>query len=1218
MRNNFKKRKGLFRHFVLMAIFCGLMTPISLSAQKIDLSMKNVTVQEAISALNKSENYSIILNADEVDLNKRISVSAKDASINEVLDQVFAGQEVSYVIEGRRISVTKKQVQPQPQVVAQQQSTIVKGTVVDNYGEPLIGAGVLVKGTTKGGITNLDGHFEVSGVTYPVTIVASFIGYSDQEVVLNSPSDSPCMIILSSDQNYLDEVVVVGYGTQKKVNLTGAVGVVDGKELQMRPVNSAAQALQGADPSLLLTSRTGSIEGSNYNVSIRGSVSLNSGSPLILIDGIEGSLGQVNPNDIESISVLKDASACAIYGAKASAGVVLINTKSGSAGEAKITYNGRVSLSDNTTSTDFITSSYDHVTLTNEFYEAFKGYGAWTFTDDQIQMMKDRRYDVTEHPDRPWVIPDETGTYQYVYLGNFDWYDFLFKRIRPETEHNVSVRGGTDKVTYYVSGRYLYKEGIFNNLAEDIYNSFSLRSKIDAKVTKWLTYSNSLSFERMLYDYGGYWEHDGTAGNNSTGIMFNLTQNVGPMFTPWNPDGTINMYPGYMADATSPIFSGRGGVFTDGRNSNKRTYNYLTMTNRFTFDIVKGLKFITDYTYRRRDNLESYRSLPTANAYDNINKRLYINPDTSITQHGVFTNGSIYDFYKESRYYQDGHILNAFFSYDNSFGNHNVAATLGANFDDYTGSTLSITQNGGLSESLAFIGLLNNEDGTNNINAANQSFSSYRTLGFFARVNYDYMGKYLVELSGRYDGSSRFPVKQRWGFFPSASAGWRISEESFFAPLKSWWNMAKIRFSYGSLGNQQVSNYYYWDSIKTGRLNYLLNGTSYATYAHSTVPVSSDLTWETVITQNLGLDLGFFNNRLNLTADFYIRDTKNMLTEAMTLPAVYGSAAPKTNAADLRTKGYELSVSWRDGFKLAGKPFSYGVAATLGDYKTVITKYENPTKLLSDHYVGKVLGDIWGYTTGGLFSTDEEAAAYAALVDDKNANKGVYAGKAPYNVLMAGDIKFLDLPTVDTDGDGIPDAGDGVINTGDNTFDNPGDRRIIGNTRPRYNYSFRGDLQWYGIDLQIFFQGVGKVSWMPHANSIYFWNMYSYHRPTFIPKNFEEKTWSTEEGADNSKVVFPRRRGRIASSGNLVTSDYWLQNAAYIRLKNLTLGYTLPLKTKAVDKVRFYFSGENLWYWSPIKKWSDMIDPEIATSSANADCIYPYSRTFSFGVDITF
>ncbi len=1203
MKENFLHRP--FRLVAWLFFALALFMPTQGWAQ-ISQKFERVTVKEAVAMLNRLENYSVVIQSEGIDMGRTVNFTVRNASIEDVLDKIFAGQQVSYAISGKNVSVVKKTVQAQSQPLGGPvKKASVKGVVKDSNGELLMGAGVLVKGTTLGTITDMDGNFEISDVTYPVTLTVSFIGMSDQEITLENPAESPCSIALAEDNNFLDEVVVVGYGTQKKVNLTGAVGIVEGKDLEMRPVNSAAQALQGADPSLLLTTGSGSIEGSEYSVSIRGSVSLNSGSPLILVDGVEGSLSQVNPNDIESISVLKDASSCAIYGAKASAGVILINTKNGAEGEAKITYSGRVSLSQNTTSTDFITSSYDHVTLCNEFYDYFKGYGAWTFTDEQIQMMYDRRNDVTEHPERPWVIPDETGTYSYVYLGNFDWYDFIFKRNRPETEHNISVRGGTDKVKYYVSGRYLYKEGLFNNAAEDIYNSFSLRSKVDAKITNWLTYSNALSFERMLFDYGGFWEQDGSTGLMSSGIMFNLTQNVGPMFTPWNPDGTVNMYPGYMADATSPIFSGRGGVFTDGRNHNKRTRNYITMTNRFTFDIVKGLKFIADYTYRRRDNVESYRSLPTANSYDNINKGMYINPDSSLPI-GAFTNGSVYDFYRENRYYQDGHIINGFFSYNGSFGDHNVSATLGGNFDDYKGSTLSVQQKGSLSDALSFIGLMTNEAGTNNIERATQSIASYRTLGFFARANYDYKGKYLLELSGRYDGSSRFPVNHRWGFFPSASVGWRLSEEPFFEPLKGWWNMAKIRASYGSLGNQQVSNYYYWDTISTGNLSYILNGTSKASYAHGTVPVSSDITWETVITQNIGVDLGFLSNRLTATADFFIRDTKDMLTKAMTLPSVYGSAAPKTNAADLRTTGYEISLSWKDSFKLAGQPFNYAVSASLGDNKTVITKYDNETKLLSDHYVGKVLGDIWGYTTGGLFESDEAAAEYAALVNDKNANKGVYACKAPYNHLMAGDIKYLDLD------------GTGVIDNGDNTLANPGDRRIIGNSIPRYSYSFRGDFNWYGIDFSMFFQGVGKVNWMPSASSIYFWNTYSYHRPTFIPKDFEEKCWSSEEGADNSNVLFPRRRGRMSNSSNLVTSDYWLQDASYIRLKNLTVGYTLPLKTKALEKVRFYFSGENLWYWSPMKKWTSVIDPEIATTSAADDCMYPYSKVFSFGVEVTF
>ena len=725
---------------------------------------------------------------------------------------------------------------------------------------------------------------------------------------------------------------------------------------------------------------------------------------------------------------------------------------------------------------------------------------------------------------------------------------------------------------------------------------------MDVKMTKWLNYSNNISFERTDYSYGGFWEIDGSDNLASNGILYDLMRNVGPNIVPYNPDGTINIQSGYMADATSPLFSGRGGVFMDGRNHNKVVNNYLTITNRFTANIVKGLQFIADYTYRRRDQNKEYRSLPSANCYDNANKRMYKGADPSVPQ-GQFTNGSVYDFYQENRYYQDGHVINAFFKYNGTFGNdHNLSATVGGNFDDYRSSSLLNKQKGSLSESLGYINMANGE-----IIKASESNSAYRTLGFFGRVNYDWKGRYLLELSGRFDGSSRFHANHRWGFFPSASAGWRISEEPFWKILKNAVNNAKVRLSYGTLGNQQVSNYYYWDTISTGLLNYTFDGSTKVGYAQSSAPVSSNLTWETVVSKNLGFDLGFLKGRLNLTADFYIRDTKNMLTKARTLPYVYGETAPKENAADLRTKGYEISLGWKDTFKLASKPFSYGITATLGDYQTHITKFENESKLLSEHYVGQRLGDIWGYVSDGLFATDEEAAAYEAAIDSKGTvHKGVFACKAPYNHLMAGDIRFKDLD------------GNGKIDSGKNTLDNSGDRRVIGNKLPRYTYSFKGDFNWMGIDLSFFFQGVGKINWMPSSGCLYFYGPYAFERPSFITKDFNSLCWSSEEGADNSKVVFPRKRGNLVKGSTLVNSDYFLQNAAYLRLKNLTLGYTLPIKAKAIERARVYFSGENLFYISPLRKACKTIDPEVATTSATNDSMYPYSRTFSIGVDITF
>ncbi len=1076
----------------------------------------------------------------------------------------------------------------------------VNGSVVDKYGEPLIGASIVDK-SGKYALTDNDGNFTLSGINFPATVTVSFIGFDDKVFTINGTEASPITLTMDTENTMLEETVVVGYGTQKKVNLTGAVSVIDGKDLNARPVTNTAMAIQGADPSLVLTQGSGSLDGGSYSFNIRGKLSLNSGSPLVLVDGVEGTLAQVNPNDIESVSVLKDASACAIYGTKASAGVILITTKSGQSGEAKITYNGRYSISQNTTSTDFITDGYDYVTLCNDFYSVNKGHNAFTYSDEQMEMLRERHGDVTENPARAWVIPDDTGVNTYVYLANYDWYSFLFKRTRPETEHNVTVRGGSDKVKYYASVRYLYREGVFNGNASDALNNISLRGKVDAKMTSWLDFSTNVSLLRSNYKWGGYMEMDGSTDLNSQGIMWNLTQNVSPTYVPFNPDGTVVMVPDFMADATSPLMSGRAGAFLSNVNHNENKNNYWTWTNRLTAHIAKWLDFNVDYSYRRRDRQSTNRMNPTPNSYDNHNKRMYVGNGLS---GGYFSNGSIYDYFREYNYYQDGNVANAWFNFHNTFGkNHNVSATLGANFDDYYSRSVTLEQKGSLSDKLSYINLTDGE-----IQKAIDAVSAYRTLGFFGRLNYDFAGRYLFEVSGRYDGSSRFPEGQRWAFFPSFSAGWRVSEEPFWAPIKPVVSNFKIRASYGTLGNQQVDNYYYWDTISTGTLGgYTFDGLAKAGYANASSPKSSNLTWETVVSKNLGLDLGFLRNRLTITADFFIRDTKNMLTKAMTLPDVYGETAPKENAADLQTRGYEIALSWKDNFKLAGKPFYYGVSASLGDFRTWITRFDNPDKLLSDNYVGKELGEIWGYTTDGLFATDEEAAEYEATYNSSIVNKGIFDAVAPYNHLMAGDIKYHNLDD------------DPAINTATNTLDDPGDRAVIGNSRPRYNYSFKGDLSWAGLDISVFFQGVGKMDWMPSSYCSYFWGPYAYQRPTFIPKNFRDNCWSAEPGADNSKAFFPRQRGLIAGSSNLVTSDYWLQNAAYLRLKNLTIGYTLPLpKNKVLEKARIYFSGENLFYWSPLKKVTKYVDPEVATNSATRDIMYPYSKTFSFGVDITF
>lgn len=1133
------------KHY-LIALMLVIIPAIGLHAQNqvVNFRSGTMTVRQAFEAIEHQLGMTVAYNESLLDVNRKVTPPS-GKTVMEAMAAILDGTGMQASLDGKMILVVKNGQQAEAPAE-------YSGKVVDASG-PVPGAMILIDGKKDNvAMTDLDGNFSIKAAPGR-SFTVSMMGYKDYTATFGSQT-AGIVVNLVEDIDLLEESVVVGYGVQKKVNLTGAVGVISGKDLNNRPVTNTAQALQGADPSLVMSMSNGSIEGKEYSVKIRGQVSLNSGSPLILVDGIESSLSQVNPNDIESVSVLKDASACSIYGATASAGVVLITTKSGKAGDLKVTYN------------------------------------AWNYTDEEMQMLYDRRNDKTENPDRPWVYTNDKGKYRY--LGNFDWYGYIFKRSRPETEHNVTINGGNDKIDYYVSGRYLYREGVFNNASEDIMNGYSFRAKVNAKVKPWLRYTGNLSYEGSAYNYGGFWEQDGSEDLTSSGILWNITQNISPTIVPVNPDGTTTMYTNGIQFADSPIASGRGGVFTDGRNKNSRKVNYWVITNRLVFDLTKWMNITADYTYRRRDNLNSYRSYPTANTWDKNMKNIV-----------EMTNGSIYDFYHEARAYLNGHVANAYLNVNKSWGNHNFTAVAGSQFQDYRSSTSTIRQKGSISDKLAFI---NMAQGT--IERADESNTAYRTLGFFARVNYDYAGKYLFEISGREDGSSRFAKGDRWAFYPSASAGWRISEEKFWGGLKNWWDLAKVRVSYGSLGNQQVSNYSYISTISTSMMNYTFDSTNKAGMVSTPGAITQGLTWETVITYNLGFDLGFFNNRLSASADFYIRDTKDMLTSSQELPAVFGTSSPKINGADLRTKGYEITLSWKDQITAAGKPLYYSITGSLGDYVTTITKFDNPNKSLSQHYVGQRLGDIWGYEVEGLFKTDEEAAEYQSRINDTAVNKVVYeCGVASMAKLMAGDVKFVDR------------NGDGVINTGANTLDEPGDRYIIGNNRPRYTYSLRGDVDWYGFNLSVFFQGVGHCDWMPPKNCSYFWSLYGFPASSFVPTDFESKAWTE----DNRNTYFPRRRGyeTYANCALGVNTDRYLQNAAYLRLKNVTLGYTLPLKkNKAVEKVRLYLTGENLWYWSPMKKYTKYVDPEVATASSKQsdDCIYPFSRTVSFGIDITF
>ena len=1070
------------------------------------------------------------------------------------------------------------------------QSRELSGVVLDATDFPLVGVAVIVEGTTNGAMTAEDGSFKLN-VEGQVVLNVSSLGYVTKSVTVPASQDK-LTIYLQEDTMLLDETVVVGYGTQKKVNLTGAVTAVDDKALADRVSPNLSSMLQGAVPGLSISTSSGN-PGSTGTLQIRGTGSINGGNPLVLIDGVEGEMDRVNPNDVESISVIKDAAAAAVYGARAAFGVILITTKKGTDddGNAVVRYSGRFGWETPTTSTDYETTGYWSAYIHNMFWKADDGTSQYVkYNDYDMRQLLLRINDKTEHPDRPWVtIQNRGGKDKYVYYANTDWYHVLFNDEHPVQQHNISISGGNKKVKYYLSGAYNRQTGIIK-VRPDVFEKYNLRSKVDFKINKYMRMSNNTTFYSSVYDYPG-------VGNVQNAIAYSANHGLA-CFTPTNPDGTWVYGTDFLG---YKVANGRHAFYGNDKNVNLERKMDFANTTELVITPIKQLSITANYTYRFHQNRNTNRS--TALVYSQY-------PGVLATYTGKGTAGE--DSLTEEVDSWAYSAANVFATYENTFKkNHHLTVMAGGNLEYSYRKDLSTVGYNLLTEDLNDFDLVGlNGDGIKEFMATGGQ-TEYALLGFFGRINYDYKGKYLFEVSGRYDGTSRFAKGSRWGLFPSASAGWRISEEDWFAPAKKAVSNLKLRLSYGSLGNQNVAAYKFIRKIQTFDFAGFSfgEGSSTASYTSLSAPNAGDLTWETSHQYNLGLDAGFFKDRLTFTAEAYIRDTKDMLTDGVALPSVYGASEPDMNAADLRTKGYELSINWRDQFELFGKPFGYNVGATLSDYRTVITKYDNKEMTFAkDYYEGMTLGEIWGFEIDGLFATDAEAQAYAKEVDLSYINKRLYGG------WLAGDPKYVDLD------------GDGKISVGANSVKNPGDRKILGNSIASLQYGITAGFDYMGIDFSIFLQGTGNHYWYPNDESMAFWGPYSRPYCTYLPYDFLDNVWSPE----NPNAYFPRPRAYAAFTSGAPLANVnnrYLQNLRYLRLKNLSVGYTVPQTKKiGIQKLRIYFSGENLAYCSPFKKHSRYIDPEAAFDRRDSsgsttrynNAFYPWQKTYMFGIDITF
>lgn len=1068
----------------------------------------------------------------------------------------------------------------------QPQDSFVTCVVSDNVG-PMPGASVMVKGTKTGETTGSDGKATIRCAENAVLVV-SFIGYQTMEIPVNGRSE--IHVTLRDDSLALDETVVVGYGTQKKTNLTGAVDQVGAETFDGRANANLTQMLQGQVPNLNLKFTDGRPNASpSFNV--RGTTSIGQGgSALVLIDGVEGDPSLLNPNDIESVSVLKDAASSAIYGSRAPYGVVLITTKSASKGKATVTYQTNLTFEMPTTIPDYVSDGY---TWADHFYTAYYNYNfsnpsginkTMEFSTAWLAEYKKR----AESGHYETLVSDGSigtaGRWVY-YSEGTDYINEIYKDYMFSQTHNVSISGADDKFDYYVSGRYYGNNGITNSTVNpESYKMANARAKMGYKVTPWLKISNNteISWSKYIQPM--------TYGEGGGNVWRNIADEGHPCSPIWNPDGTMTY---------SAVYSIGDYLYGRSHRTFEKKQAQTTFAAKATF-LEGKLRLNADYTYRNKDfNTQTKRVKSEYSRYEGVTETI----------------AGTQSYLSENLYNYGYMATNEYIEYEDTFADkHYFKGLVGYNYEQQFCKVTYAYNDDLLTPDVDNINLAM---GTDN-RSITGTWTKWRAAGAFARFNYIYDNRYLIELNGRYDGSSKFPKSQRWAFFPSVSAGWRITEEPWFKVSKNAITNIKLRASYGSLGNSNVSNYAYDEtfSFSSGRI---ING-SKVRYTSAPSPIPESLTWETARTFDAGIDLSFLRGRLQINGDWYQRKTLDMYTVGPTLPDVFGASSPKGNYAEMTTRGYEIIVKWNDSFTLAGKPFNYGIKASLVDYKSVIDKYNNSTKSLStaayntSYYEGMTIGEIWGFESNGLWQTQEEIDAAEA--------GAIAAGQKYYNPLMQtsktyklypGDIKFEDL------------NGNGYIDRGKNTVDDPGDRKIIGNSEPRYIYSFGVDLNWNNISFSVFFQGVGKQDWYPSNEASTIWGQYN--RPYGQMPKWHVNNYWTE---DNTDAYLPRYTGYYAPfyKGTNNANTRYLMDVSYIRLKNLQVGYTLPKKwTDAIrmQKVSVFFSGENLWTWSPMYRYTRDIDvtaniygTDSNLSSTGDGYNYPTMKSYSLGINLTF
>lgn len=1042
-----------------------------------------------------------------------------------------------------------------------QQDGVCKGVVKDNQGETVIGASVVVKGSTNGTITGLDGDFTLDNVKRGDVIQISYIGYVSQEVVWQG---TPLNITLKEDSQTLEEVVVVGFGSQKKANLTGSVSQVKMDDvLGERPVTNVKNALQGSMPGLMVSGGASPGEAKSFN--IRGTVSINGMNPLVLIDNVEGDIDLLNPEDIESVTVLKDAASSAINGARAAAGVILITTKKAKKGE-KFNLNYNANFGFQTSINSPKQASLD------EYLRAYQAAGfSETYYAGNGSVSKWREY-LAGYKENPAAYPT-VGDGIYIgedgapyYLNDKDVYK-AFQETSFMQTHNLTANGGTEKLRYRLSAGLTKEDGPLIE-SKDTYMRKNISSFISADITDWLT--------------------------QEADFRYTVADRSEPM---GSGDGIycmnhISFYPSGMMPGSVNTSVGKDLPLITPENQIRYNNPYLTDTDntriylRTIMRPIKGLELVGEYTYDRKNWQKSYY----AKKWEYTTEQLGSN--NSVTSDYLF----------KSEDHEDYNALNLYGTYNFSIKeDHMFKVMAGFNQERKQNSWISVQTHDMIAPSAPSF-----TSATGKIIPQN-SYSDYAIRGAFYRINYNYKDRYLFEANGRYDGSSKFPKDDRFGFFPSFSVGWNIARESWMEKALDYVSDLKLRASWGQIGNQNIGNYGYYSTMQpVGNSNYWLKDGEFITYISTPGLVSNSFTWETVETLDIGFDASMFNSRLQVTFDWYQRTTRDMLIAGIQLPAVVGTSAPMRNAADMRTRGWEIAVNWRDQIG----DWKYNVGFNLYDYKSKITKYSNnEDKLLSqNYYEGKTLGEIWGYVSDGFYTIDDFDGPGTWQLKDGVASLDGYNPRP-------GDEKFVNLND---------DRGTNEINSGLNTVDSPGDQKVIGNSTPRYNFGVNLGVSYKGFSLSAILQGtakrdvwIGGMSLFPFGGSAkayypVFYNQTDYWEPMGSCDGQYTENDREYWVAKNPDASLYRLYSNMQNHGsNQRASTKYLQNGAYMRLKNITLAYTFPkalISKVSLSALKVFVSAENLATISSLPKG---YDPERLSWG------YPFYRTLSFGLNVT-